>query len=62
MQIPHAEQSQSILAEAPFGIAMVDADGRLSWCNRALAELAGRSLAELAGRLEAALHSGWWWT
>ncbi len=55
MQIPHAEQSQSILAEAPFGIATVDADGRLSWCNRALAELAGRSLAELAGRPETAL-------
>lgn len=55
MQIPHAEQSQSILAEAPFGIATVDAEGRLIWCNRALAELAGLSLAELAGLPETAL-------
>ncbi len=55
MQIPHAEQSQSILAEAPFGVAIVDTDGRLSWCNRALAELAGQSLAELAGLPETAL-------
>lgn len=55
MQIPHAEQSQSILAEAPFGVATVDADGRLNWCNRALAELAGRPLTELAGLPETAL-------
>ncbi len=55
MQIPHAEQSQFILAEAPFGVATVDADGRLSWCNRALAKLAGRPLTELTGLLETAL-------
>ena len=55
MQIPHGEQSQSILAEAPFGIATADADGRLSWCNRALAEFAGRPLAGLAGLPETAL-------
>jgi len=55
MQTPHAEQSLSILAEAPFGVATVDAEGRLSWCNPALAELAGRSLVGLAGLPETEL-------
>ncbi len=58
MQTPHAEQSLSILAEAPFGVATVDAEGRLSWCNHALAALAGRPLAELSGLMEAELLAG----
>ncbi len=58
MQTPHAKQSLSILAEAPFGVAIVDSGGRLSWCNRALAELAGRSLAEMAGLTEGELLVG----
>ena len=58
MQTPHAEQSLSILAEAPFGVATVDAEGRLSWCNHALAALAGRPLAELSGLTEAELLAG----
>lgn len=58
MQIPTAQQSLSILADAPFAVAMLDAAGRLSWCNAALAELAGRPLAELAGLAESELVAG----
>lgn len=58
MQTPPSEQSLSILVEAPFGVATVDADGRLNWCNRALAALAGRPLLELAGVAEVELLVG----
>ena len=58
MPMPNAEQSLSILAEAPFGVALLDAEGRLTWCNPALAELAGRPLAELVGLAEGELLAG----
>lgn len=55
MQTPDAVPSLTILTEAPVGVATVDADGKLTWCNAALAELAGLSLDEMDGLDEAAL-------
>lgn len=55
MQTPDVELSLSILNQAPLGVATLDADGRLTWCNAALSELSGRPQEALAGADEASL-------
>jgi two-component system, cell cycle sensor histidine kinase and response regulator CckA len=44
------ERFQHLFDAAPLGVAVIDADGRVTEANPALLALAGRTLAELRGR------------
>jgi GGDEF domain-containing protein len=55
MQTPSLEHSLTLLQDAPVGMAILDDAGKLTWCNKALASLAGMPTAELIGLAEANL-------
>jgi len=56
MYTPSPETQRRILTDAPIGIAIIDDEGLLLWCNETLANWAGNgSGRELLGRPEAAL-------
>jgi len=52
MENPSPQLALTLLNAAPIGMATVDANGKLTWCNKALAALAGKHPADLIGMLE----------
>jgi GGDEF domain-containing protein len=55
MENPSPQIAQTLLTAAPIGMAAIDADGKLTWCNQALAALAGKPPATLVGMVESEL-------
>lgn len=52
MENPSPHLCETLLDAAPIGMATVDAQGKVTWCNPALAALAGKPAAELLGMAE----------
>lgn len=55
MENPSPQLAQTLANAAPIGMALVDANGKLTWGNPALAKLVGKPLAELGGLRESDL-------
>lgn len=52
MENPSPQLARTLLDASPIGMATVDSKGKLTWCNPALAALAGKKPEELIGAAE----------